>query len=383
MSKRDTSHSTMRKLRLVGVSFLSTALLLSACSSSSKKTSTNSPTTAATDSNAIPAAQAKLKALEVRPSQIPVTQPISGKIPTGKTIDFVVCGVPGCTVLTDPLTQAAAALGWKVVAIPGGLTPESILNAWNLAVQNHPDGVVGTGFPVSIFSSAVAKLNAQKIPAISAFVTDQSGSGTGLAAVVNGQPSYTKAGGALADFVLGTQGKSANALFLGGTTFPASKFEEDAFKTEYKALCPTCPVSSIEEPATLTGDALTASIVADLTRNPSINWVVASQPNDVYGLPAALKTAGLNTKILVNTPDATTLNYLQQGQIAGIMDVPNTDNMAQIIDAFARTYLGESVAPDEVAGGDWAVTQATANQVQYPYFLVPNYLDQYKKLWNV
>ena len=37
---------------------------------------------------------------------------------------------------------------------------------------------------------------------------------------------------------------------------------------------------------------------------------------------------------------------------------------------------------DEVAGGAWAVTKATADQVKYPYYLVPNYLAQYKKLWG-
>jgi ribose transport system substrate-binding protein len=377
MSKQDFACSSARKrFAVAGASLLSGALLVGGV--------LIAPTTAGADSNAIPAAQKKLKALEVRPTKIPVTTPIQGKIPTGKTIDWVVCGVPGCTVLTQPLSQAAAALGWKVVAIPGGLQPETILNAWNVAVQNKASGVVGTGFPESIFSSAVQQLNAAKTPAISAFVTDTPGPSSGLAAVVNGEPSYTHAGTALADIVLGTQGKSANAVFLGGTTFPASQFEEKAFDKEYKKLCSHCATSSIEEPATLTGDALTSSIVADLTRNPGINWVVASQPNDVYGLPSALKTAGLGkVKILVNTPDATTVNYLKQGRIAGINVVPNTDNMAEIIDAFARTYTGQSVAPDETAGGDWAATTpAAAKQIKQPYYLVPGYLAQYKKLWK-
>ncbi len=77
------------------------------------------------------------------------------------------------------------------------------------------------------------------------------------------------------------------------------------------------------------------------------------------------------------------MNYLKQGQIAAINVVPNTDNMAQIIDAFARTYTGQSVAPDEVAAGAWAATTpAAANQIKQPYYLVPNYLAQYKKLWK-
>jgi hypothetical protein len=377
MSNKDIAFSAMRKkFALAGASLLSGALLIGGV--------LIAPTAAGAASNTIPAAQKKFATLKVRPTKIPVTTPIQGTIPKGKTIDWIVCGVPQCSVLTKPLSQAAAFLGWKVVAIPGGLQPETILNAWNLAVQNKPSGVVGTGFPESIFSSAVTQLNAAKTPAISGFVTDTPGPSSGLAAVINGEPSYTHAGTALADIVLGAQGKSANAVFLGGTTFPASQFEEKAFDKEYKSLCSSCPASSIEEPATLTGSALTSSIVADLTRNPNINWVVASQPTDVYGLPAALKTAGLSkVKILVNTPDATTVNYLKQGQIAGINVVPNTDNMAEIIDAFARTYTGQSVAPDETAGGDWAaMTPAAAKQIKAPYYLVVGYQQQYEKLWK-
>jgi ABC-type sugar transport system substrate-binding protein len=355
------------------VSFFSGALLLA--------TVLVAPTAAGASGTAIPKAQAALKELKVRPTKITVTAPITKPIPKGKTIDWIVCGVPGCTVLTNPLKAAAAKLGWKVVAIPGGLTPETILNAWNLAVQNKPDAVVGTGFPESIFAAPLATLESENIAVINGFVTDPPGNG--ITAIVNGSPSYTQAGAALADFVLGTDGTSANSLFLGGTTFPASQFEEKAFDKEYKKLCSSCQTSSIEEPATLSGDALTASIVASLTRNPSINFVVASQPNDVYGLPQALKAAGLTkVKILSNTPDATTLQYLKQGLIAGIMDVPNTDNMAEIVDAFARHFAGQSVTPDEGNGGDWAVTQKTASQVKYPYYLVPGYLNQYAKLWK-
>jgi ribose transport system substrate-binding protein len=362
-----------KKIFLSIVSLLSGMLLLA--------TVLVAPSAAGASGTAIPKAVAALKALEVRPTKITVTTPITKPIPKGKTIDWIVCGVPGCTVLTNPLKAAAAKLGWKVVAIPGGLTPETILNAWNLAVQNKPGAVVGTGFPESIFAAPLAKLESEGIPVINGFVTDTPGNG--ITAIVNGSPSYTQAGKALADFVLGTDGSSANSLFLGGTTFPASQFEQNAFDAEYKKLCPSCQTSSIEEPATLSGDALTASIVASLTRDPSINFVVASQPNDVYGLPQALKAAGLtNVKILSNTPDATTLQYLKQGLIAGIMDVPNTDTMAEIVDAFARHFTGQSVTPDEGPGGDWAVTQKTASQVKYPYYLVPGYLNQYVKLWK-
>ena len=85
----------------------------------------------------------------------------------------------------------------------------------------------------------------------------------------------------------------------------------------------------------------------------------------------------------MNTPDPTTLGYLKPARSPGIMDVPNTDNMAEIIDALARYEVHQSVgSPRRGAGGDWAVTKSTASQVTYPYFLVKGELAQYEKLWK-
>ena len=336
------------------------------------------PTTAGAAT--IPKAQSALKALEVRPTKIAVSVPITTPIPKGKTIDWLVCGSPDCTVLTAPLTAAAKKLGWTLVSVPEGLTPETVLNAWNTVVQNHPDGVITAGFPEVLFSSDLATLKSENIPVVDGFVTDDVGNG--IVAMVNGKNSFTYAGGNLADFVLGKSGTKANALFVGGTTFPASQFEENAFLAQFHKLCPSCKSQTVNEPATAIGAALTSSIVAQLTRNPGINWVVASQPTQAAGLPQALKAAGIKAQIVVNTPDATTIAYLEKNLIAGIMDTPNTDEMPQMIDAMARAIVGQSVAPDEVKGGDWAVTRATASQVTSPYFLVPNYLSQFAKLWK-
>jgi ABC-type sugar transport system substrate-binding protein len=339
------------------------------------------PSASSASGTGIPAAQAALKKLEIRPTKIPVSTPVAKHIPGSKTIDFVVCGVPQCAILTGPLEAAAADLGWTVDTVPGGLTPETVLDAWNQVVQNKPNAAVATGFPEVLFSAPLATLASEHIPVVNGFVTDTAGNG--VSAIVNGAPAYTKAGSALANFVLGTDGTTAHADFIGSTTFPASGFEENAFKSRYAALCPSCKIGSIDEPSTITQADLTAGIVAAVTADPTINYIVCSSPTDAYGLPQALSAAGFtHVKILVNTPDATTLTYLKQGLITGIIDTPNTDVMAEFIDALARTFTGQSVAVDQTAGSDWAVTKATAGQVVYPYHLVNGFLKQYEALWN-
>jgi len=330
---------------------------------------------------AIPQAVALLKALKIRPTKIPVSAKITRKIPRNRTIDFVVCGVPQCAILVSPLAAAAKELGWKVKQIPGGLSPSSIQAAWTQVVSNKPGAAMGTGFPEVLFSSQVAQLKAMHIPVINGFVTDSAGGG--VSAVVNGTPSYTKGGSSLADFVLGTDGTKSDSLFVGGSTFPASGFEESAYLTQSSKLCAKCATYHIDPPATESSSQLITDIEAQISAHPHINFVVCSQPTQAAGLPQALKLAGHGSvKIVVNTPDPTTLGYLKAGTIAGIMAEPNTDAMDEMADALWRTLVHQSVKPSEGGGGDWAVTKSTAHLVTYPYYLVPGALAQYAKLWK-
>lgn len=371
-----------RGKRVVGTAVVSAALLSTMVLSTAGVSGATSTTQSRVQSHtSIPAAVAALKKLFVRPIHIPVNKKITKPIPKGKTIDFVVCGVPQCAILASPLEAAAKYLHWKVVTIAGGLTPATIDNAWNQVVHNKPSAAMGTGFPEIVFSSQLAQLKADHIPVINGFVTDKSGAG--VVAVVNGQPSYTYAGTALSVFVLGIDGTKSDSLFVGSTTFPASTFEQNAYIAENHKLCSKCQETNLDEAATATQAQVISDVIAKVNANTKINFVVCSQPTYAAGLPQALKTAGhASVKILVNTPDPTTLGYLKSGKIAGIMDVPNTDAMAEFIDALARHEVGMSTTPSEGAGGDWAVVKKTASQVTYPYFLVKGALGQYEKLWK-
>lgn len=336
----------------------------------------------AADENAIPEAREAMEQLVERPTTIPVTEPIDAEIPTGLTIDWIECGVPECTVLTEPLTKAAETLGWELKVVPAGLTPETILDAWNVAVRDQPDGVIGSGFPRVLFEQPLAQLEAAGIPVVYGFVTDEAGGG--IVAMINVTESFFNTTGvALADFVLGTAGTEANTLFIAQSTFPGAVKEAETFQTRYEELCPDCGFQVMDPPASATGSTLTGDIVAEITRNPDINYVVTTTPSQLTGLPQALETAGLDVRLLTNSPDPTAVQYLKDGLIEGIMMSTQHDAMWQMIDAMARHHAGVDVAPAEAATPNWVVTQETAGELTEPYHLVPGYEDQYKELWGV
>lgn len=377
---------SVRMRRMAAVAVVAIAVVAAACSSSSTSSSASgggSSSTSASPStaNAIPEAASLVKALEARPEHLPSSEPVGKPIPSGKTIDWLQCSTPACTILTKPLEDAAATLGWKVRVIDAGITPATVKAAWDVAVSDHPDAVMATGFPKSIFASELAQLKAENIPVIDGFVADTSG--TGITAVVQGNNTNQKIGVALADWVLSQKGKKANALLVSSSTFTTLARVQSGFKTEYQRLCSTCGLSTLNEPATTFGTSLPGDIVAYLRTHPSINYVVADEGSMPIGLPQALATAGIKVTVVTQFPSQTTVQYLQEGKIQAIVMPQEIDAMWQMTDALARYFAGVSVVPSEAASPLWAVTPGTASQLVSPYYLVPKYQTKYEQLWGV
>ncbi|HVX19789.1 MAG TPA: substrate-binding domain-containing protein [Acidimicrobiales bacterium] len=340
-------------------------------------------TAAGASTKGIPAAKRAVAALEKRPEHLPSTQAVGKAIPTGKTFDWLQCSLPTCTILTPPLEAAAAKLGWTIKVVPAGITPETVKNAWDVAVRDHPDGVFASGFPKTIFATELAQLKADNIPVVDLAVGTTSG--TGLTAIIQGNNTNHKIGLALADWVLAQKGKAANTLLISSSTFSTLAKIEQGFSGEYKRLCSSCALGTLNEPATTFGTSLPNDVVAYLKTHPKVNYVVPDESAMNTGLPQALASAGLSKQvgIVSQYPSTTTVQYLKSGQMNAIVMPQMVDSMWQMADAMARQMAGVSVVPAEAPSPLWMVTPKTAGKLTTPYFLVPNYQEKYQQLWGV
>ena len=149
------------------------AIAASVGTASAKSTSSASAHSSAGFSAAI----AANKGYETRPTSIGITTPVGAKIPKGKTIDFIQCGVPACVVEGNILAAATKLLDWKLVRINAGTSAQQIADAYQTAVTNKPNAVIGSGFDRSLFAPEIVKLKAMKIPVLEAFVADSTGNG--------------------------------------------------------------------------------------------------------------------------------------------------------------------------------------------------------------
>jgi ribose transport system substrate-binding protein len=349
---------------------------------SGSASSAPSASTASSASGGATEAQQVLAKLLVKPTQLPTTEKIGKPVPSGKKIAWIVCGAPECAALTKPLTEAATTLGWTIQSIDGGLTPETVQAAWNLAVQSKPDAVVATGFPSVMFSEPLAKLAAMNIPVVNGYVTDEPGSGV-IAVIEGGTNVFGIQGKAEADFVIGGIGDKADTIFLGGSTFPGMGAVQQGLETEYKRLCATCKFDALDLPASSIGTTLPATVVAYLASHPSVNYVVLGQASMILGLPEALDAAGAKVKILSNFPSTTTTQQLKDGKIDGIIMLQQGDSMWQMVDALARHFAGVPVEPSMAPSPVWAVTKDNVDKLTGdPYVLISDYVNQYKALWG-
>ncbi len=125
--------------------------------------------------------------LEERPTSVGIKTPVGKPIPKGKTIDFIQCGVPACKTEGELFESAAGELGWTIKSINAGTTPEEIKAAYDQAIKDEPDAVLGSGYPRSLFEPEIAELKAKNIPVIEFFVEEEAGNG--ITAVIGGIPT--------------------------------------------------------------------------------------------------------------------------------------------------------------------------------------------------
>lgn len=320
-----------------------------------------------------------------QPQTIGITTKIGKKIPKNKTVAFIQCSIPSCTILGTYISQAGKALGWKVDRINAGLTPETVKAAYDHAISINPNAVVGTGFPKTIFAPELATLRSKHVPVIELSVATTPGGG--ITAVFDGRSANTAAGQLQANWVMDKLGTSAKALVIGLPTFPTITIEEAGFKSEYKKLCPSCSLAQVTVSATDIGTpTVTSTVVGYLESHRTINVVETSDSDIVIGLPSALSAAGLNPKIVVLDASPTVAQYIKAGQVSISTAVAWPTLMWLAMDTIARKLVGQSIKPDlKWVEPQWIVDATNIPSTSHYYGVEPTAKmhAQFEKIWGV
>ncbi len=373
--------------RLLGtVLVCTTALALAACSSSSSSAPKTSPAKAS--GSAFPAATAANAKYEQRPTSIGITTPVGKTIPKGKVIDFIQCGVPACVVEGDILESATNLLGWKLVRINAGTSPQQIADAYQQAITNKPDAVIGSGYARALFASEVSTLSSKHIPVLEAFVGDSTGDG--LTGVVGGPVNNSIQGKEVADYILAnTTSKSATIGAVVPSGFPNMVQEDSAFDAEIQKQCPSCTVKLLTVPVTSIGTDLTTRISSFLTANPNVSYLWDGYDDMVTGLPTALKGSGVTSvKVATISMNGTVAADISQNDyVTTAIGTSFPEVYWREIDLLARYFTGVSYSADlnDATLPFWTITSSDlpSDASSVTFANVVDYKAQFEKLWGL
>ncbi len=369
-----------RSLAIAGVCAGALAIAASAgahSSSSGKASAASAPFGAAVVAN---------KNYERRPTSIGITTPVGAKIPKGKTIDFIQCGVPACAVEGNILQSATNLLHWKLVRINAGTSAQTIADAYTQAVNNKPSAVIGSGFARALFATEVTKLAKMHIPVLEAFVGDSTGKGM---YVVGGPTLNQVQGKEVADYILASMtNKKATVGSVVPNGFPNMVQENAAFGKEVKAQCAGCTVKPLIVPVTSIGTDLPTRVSTYLTANPSIQWTWLGYDDMITGVPVALKGAGVsNAKITTISMNGTVAAAIKAGQVSSGIGVSFPEVYWREIDLLARMFAGKSYKVDlnDATLPVWTITKANlpSNAGATLFANVVDYQQQFKTLWGL
>jgi len=373
--------------RLLGTVLVCTAALaLAACSSSSSGSTPNS--SSSSGGATFPAAATANTKYEQRPTSIGITTPVGKTIPKGKVIDFIQCGVPACVVEGDILESATNLLGWKLVRINAGTSPQQIADAYQQAITNKPNAVIGSGYARALFASEVTKLSSMHIPVLEAFVGDSTGDG--LTGVVGGPVNNSIQGKEVADYILAnTASKSATIGAVVPSGFPNMVQENSSFDAEIQKQCPKCAVKLLTVPVTSIGTDLTTRISSFLTANPNISYLWDGYDDMVTGLPTALKGSGITSvKVATISMNGTVAADIGQNDyVTTAIGTSFPEVYWREIDLLARYFTGVSYSVDlnDATLPFWTITSSDlpSDASSVTFANVVSYKSQFEKLWGI
>lgn len=360
------------------------ALALLGVSACGGDDSSSSSSSAATGDSSASLSEAKDLAGKyvARPSEIPVSAPISKAIPEGKKTEFISCGSPVCAAEADIFKEAAGHLGWSVVTRDTDGSPESVKAAFHEAIRDKPDGVAYCVINGSLIANELEQLKKD-----GAFITacasiDPAGK-YGIDFVTDTPAQLGEEGKAMAAWVVNDSAGKANTVWVNLPDLPILSDLRNQFIDEHKRLCPSCPVDTIDLPLTALAQGQAPNrIVAYLRSHPDVKYVALSTDALGAGLPAALSGAGLNdVKYLGQSASETTIQNVISGKEAVTGLFPMYEIMYSMADAMARNFSGTPLEED-VAPPVWLVDQKTVPQDDLYYPLVEGGVDQFLKLWG-
>lgn len=326
-------------------------------------------------------ATADMEAVVGGADEITVT-PISGVIPSGLTIDYITCPVPVCTEVGKGVEAAAEVLGWRVRVIANDATPAGYQQAWKQIAQDPADGVVNAG-PVLPYSAIAAAMEKAGVPVVSSTSPDPIGGL--LQAVVASSDEIRFQGEVQGNWVIQDAGEPVRSVYVYDPSIPALASAWPGYEEAIQKNCPACSTEVLEVSAAQIGPALAQQVVSYLQANPDVEYVSFGLGDLATGVPAAIKTSGLEDQVSLTVRAATPANFedVKNGGIAAGFTSELYESGWRAVDLLARIFAGDELEDPYPVGLTRLFTPEKLPEDTFVSYSIPGYQDAFEEAWSV
>ncbi|MGN7226396.1 sugar ABC transporter substrate-binding protein [Dietzia maris] len=324
------------------------------------------------------------------PTEIKQTEPLSA-VPEKKTVAFIVCADPTCSILGDALQDAVENFGWDYVGINAPATDFG--SAVQQAVDQRVDYIAGTGSDIATFQNAFDSAADAGIPYFSCYSSDvPEGDDNNLVANCYDLTAVETYSRVLTSWIIEDSGADASIGVVNVPEFPTLSNAVPGVEETLAEYCDTCTSQPIDISLdVLSSGGTTNAIISFLQSNPDINYLYLAFGNFEPGLGQALLSAGLDdVKVVGVQPQQAQIESLINGETDAWIATPQENAMWTLADQMAR-----------YATGDWNKEQERTAAIP-PIYIVDTteeaeaivdlqdgwpgpdgFKDQYKTLWGL
>lgn len=275
------------------------------------------------------------------PTDIKQTEPLSAT-PEKKSVAFIVCADPTCTVLGDALEGAITELGWDYTGINAPATDFG--SAVQQAIDLGVDYIAGTGSDVATFQNAFDAATDAGIPYFSCYSSDvPEGDASNLFANCYDLTAVDTYSRVLTSWIIEDSGADASIGVVNVPEFPTLSNAVPGVEETLEEFCDTCTSQPVDISVdVLTSGGSTNAIVSFLQSNPEVNYLYLAFGNFEPGLGQALKSAGLDdVKVVGVQPQQAQIESLINGESSAWIATPQENAMWTLADQMARVANGE------------------------------------------
>ena len=327
-------------------------------------------------------ATANLAPYTGHPSAFPVDEALTKKLGASSRLAFLQCSTPICALIGNMVGQAAGAMGVPVSVTKASPSAQSLQEAMSSIIAAKPQGVLIPATDPVQFRDPMAQLAKLGVPVVSQGVVNAKDF-PAIKGSILGEGTAVKVGTLLADWTVKRNGTQPSALYA-TPELSFTKFIQQGYIDEMKALCPACKVRVVQVPISTIGNKAPQIVVSDLQAHPDTKTVVFASEEAATGLPAALKVAGIKVDTVGFAPDPAVLGYIKNGDItAGLGFDIRTSAWVQL-DMTARLLTGQALTKQEAA--DPSVMQMLEQKdvtfdPSHGFNGYPDVADRFAKLW--